>query len=185
MLAPRQTLWSTPPSALKHLVEWIPLKPGDCVCDIGCGDGRVILNWAQEFSKTGNEEQHSSDSPIVSFIGIDIDSERIQQSQSALKLARSEGRIHAHVSVTFHCANALESKHLFGNANIFFLYLIPRGLRIIKPLLLEQKKNIGNEKTLKVVTYMAPLQGEIFVSRGGCDVAHQPGASWPLYLYFF
>jgi SAM-dependent methyltransferase len=200
MLAPRKTLWSTPPSAVTHLRRWICLKPNDCVCDIGCGDGRVLLQWAEQESKqlvqevsvaaaadttdTTDTTDTDTESPILSFIGIDIDEERIQLSQAALKLARKEGRIHPNISVTFYCGNALESLHLLGRANIFFLYLIPRGLKIIKPLLLQHKQEqLDNQQQLQVVTYMAKLQGETQVDRALCQVDHQPGAEWPLYLY--
>jgi hypothetical protein len=73
------------------------------------------------------------------FVGIDIDEERIRQAVELLKQAQSQGRIHPSILVSFHCANALEATHLFQNATVFFLYLIPRGLRIIKPLILSSK----------------------------------------------
>jgi tRNA G46 methylase TrmB len=192
MLAPRKTLWSTPPSAVTHLRRWISLQPNDCVCDIGCGDGRILLQWAEQESKqklvqdvsVGGGAAAAAEFPILSFIGIDIDEERIQQSKVALKLARKEGRIHAHISVKFYCGNALESLHLLGRANIFFLYLIPRGLKIIKPLLLQHKQEqLLDNQQLRVVTYMAKLPGETQMDRALCQVDHQPGAEWPLYLY--
>ena len=52
MLAPRKTLWSTPISAINHIESWIPqLRDGvDCICDIGCGDGRILLEWSKRYS---------------------------------------------------------------------------------------------------------------------------------------
>jgi SAM-dependent methyltransferase len=198
MLAPRKTLWSTPPSAVDHLVKWITLQPNDCVCDIGCGDGRVILQWAAQVQ---SQHQHNHDCPEssnnsnVSFLGIDIDEERIQTCQQSLKQARADGSIHESIQITFVCANALESSPevLYRDATIFFLYLIPRGLKLMHPLLLEQKQRIldmgkekeeeSSNKKLQVVTYMAKLPGETPVDRALCQVAHQPGAAWPLYYY--
>lgn len=186
MIAPRKTLWSTPPSAVTHLRRWIPLQPDDCVCDIGCGDGRILLQWAEQESRRLLQELFvavAAESRIMSFIGIDIDDERIEQSNAALELARKEGRIHANISVTFYCGNVLESLHLLGRANIFFLYLIPRGLKIIKPLLLQHKQERLDNKQLQVVTYMTRLPGETQMDRALCQVDHHSGAEWPLYLY--
>ena len=217
MIAPRKKLWSTPISALDHIESWITLQPSDCVCDIGCGDGRIILGWAERYSQSLQTQLLPNDgdavderarkdagSPVASFLGIDIDPDRIKQSQIALEKAKSEGRIHPCITVTFHCANALESfDSLASRGNIFFLYLIPRGLKIIKPLLLEHKDRLkerhqeqekrqqqpnqdtdSNEQHLKVIAYMSPLPGEIHVSRELCRVEHQPEAAWPLYLYY-
>jgi SAM-dependent methyltransferase len=172
MLAPRKTLWSTPPSALDAMEQWIDLQPNDCVCDIGCGDGRILLLWAERYTarrrrrpleeqqqerEVQNDDEENMDTddnnndtkndPMrrmpVSFIGIDIDPDRIRQSKLALGEAKSNGVIHPDVSIQFHCANALEATGLFESANIFFLYLIPRGLKLIKPILLDHKEAIA------------------------------------------
>jgi hypothetical protein len=76
----------------------------------------------------------------VSFIGIDIDPDRIRQSQIALDEAKSKGVIHPDVSIQFRCTNPLEAMDRFESANVFFLYLIPRGLKLIKPILLDHKQ---------------------------------------------
>jgi hypothetical protein len=183
MLAPRKTLWSTPPSALDAMEHWIDLQPNDCVCDIGCGDGRILLLWAERYTSrrrpreqqqqeqqpqvsqnddeanmdTGDSNNDNDDDtkndPIkrmtVSFIGIDIDPDRIRQCQMELDQAKSKGTIDSDVvSIQFHCANALEAMDLFESANIFFLYLIPRGLKLIKPILLDHKEAIATRKRL-------------------------------------
>lgn len=144
-----------------------------------------MLQWAEQESKRLLQESSvaAAESPILSFIGIDIDEERIQLSKAALELARKEGRIHTNISVAFKCGNVLESLHLLGSANIFFLYLIPRGLKIIKPLLLQHKQEQLDNQQLQVVSYMAKMPGETQVDRALCQVGHQPGAEWPLYLY--
>ena len=210
MLAPRKTLWSTPLVALDHIVEWIPLlEPNDCVCDIGCGCGRLLLQWAQRYCEQQQQDQdqgHTSTTTTttVKFIGIDIDPERIQQCQIALKQAQSQGKITC--PVEFHCANALQcsTQRLFQEATIFFLYLIPRGLKLIHPLLMKHKEqqqqcrrnnnnvfptttstSTSTSSSLRVVTYMAkfPCGDHTPVDRALLSVDHQPGAAWPLYFY--
>lgn len=176
MLAPRKTLWSTPLTVVDHLLEWIPLQDNDKVCDIGCGDGRILLEWARRIS--------ASPEPIpkVSFVGVDIDMDRIQQCEQALEKAMQDRTIHGNISISFFCGNALESSHLYQHATIFFLYLIPRGLKMIHPLLLEHKMSMGNQP-LHIVSYMAKLPGEKVTDRALLQVEHQPGAEWPCYYY--
>lgn len=176
MLAPRKTLWSTPDPVLKTVVEWVELKATDVVCDVGCGDGRVLIQWA------------SKQTLPVTFIGLEIDLERTQEAQTNVKQAYAHGLIPSHVKVTIHCANALEASHLYQDVTVFFLYLIPRGLRLLYPLLkhileLRGKESDGQQVPLKVITYMAPLPNESYIAKEECRVNHQPGAAWPLYLY--
>jgi hypothetical protein len=197
MLAPRKTLWSTPDAVVDRVLQWVPLE-GDIVCDIGCGDGKVILQWASTYSQVGKQpDDCNTETLLPSFVGIDIDAVRIQEAEAAVTEARAKGSINPGISISFHCANALEATHLFqGKATVFFLYLIPRGLRKIKPVLLPpqkqtkvggkidssiQKKEILHQ--VRVVTYMSPLPDETPDRRESIPVPHQPGAAWPLYLY--
>lgn len=185
MLAPRKTLWSTPLSAVDELQTRIPLQANDCVCDIGCGDGRILLEWAK---------RHAAQHPTkpVTFIGIDIDPERIQNCQHSLQDLGFRNN-NDNVRVQFHCANALESTHLFEKATVFFLYLIPRGLKLIVPVLLQHKQQQQQQQQpspLHVVSYMSKLPSSPNhntipppVDRALLAVEHQPEAAWPLYFY--
>lgn len=174
MLAPRKTLWSTPDTVISKAWAWVrPLLVEDCkIYDIGCGDGRVLLSWARAYTAESSCRIHIKP---PSFYGIDVDSERIQQAQRELEHAQREGLIDPALSVTFICENALEHISLFADAHIVFLYLIPRGLRILYPLLTSKPY---------VLTYMAALSTEeIPLHHEMVAVPHQPGAAWPLYLY--
>jgi hypothetical protein len=192
MLAPRKTLWSTPDAVIDAVIQWVPLE-GDTVCDIGCGDGRVILQWASAYSSVDRRE--NSEATMPSFVGIDIDADRIKEADNALEQARSEGRIDPRISISFNCGNALETTDLYRKATVFFLYLIPRGLRKIKPLLLQAHQD-GEitapnglqdqpSKQVRVVTYMSKFPDETPVRSESISVAHQPGSGWPLHLYSF
>lgn len=233
MLAPRRKLWSSPKEAVECAAKWVPLRPNDVVCDIGCGDGRVLVQWAaiwssqqqtqqqieeqqqlmpsgESFVSNNNMTSRNNDdendfsyrASSVQFIGLDINPDRIQEARTALKKAKDEGHIHKNVKVTFHCANALDAPQLIENASVFFLYLVPRGLRLIKPVLLNVaslrskrgkildngensaiKDGANDEILLRVVTYMSPLPGETYSKKDLCQVEHQPGAAWPVYLY--
>ena len=162
MLAPRKKLWSTPDSALDQIIlpKWIPsLNDDDCVCDVGCGDGRIVLKWAEHHSnemeqrrQNGEDEKktkksddgNESETRSARFVGIDIDDDRIGQCQASLEDARSAGRIRQDVNVNFVAANALgdEAKEIYERSTILFLYLIPRGLKMILPIL----ESVAEEK---------------------------------------
>jgi SAM-dependent methyltransferase len=175
MLAPRKTLWSTPLSAVDELQKWISLQDNDKVCDIGCGDGRILLEWAQRISTQPMV-------PKVSFLGIDIDPNRIELCKNSYHQLERSHKIHTNIVIEFVCDNALESNHHFKNANIIFLYLIPRGLKLIHPILKQHKATMP-QGPLHVVSYMSKLPDEKVNDRALLQVEHQPGAAWPLYYY--
>lgn len=173
MLAPRKTLWSTPDSVLQTVVSRMDLRQGDVVCDVGCGDGRVLVEWASKQTLS-----------TITFIGLEIDAQRAQEASDHVKKAYENGRISPNVKVEIHCANALEASHLYQGATVFFLYLIPRGLKLLLPILKRiVQDRYDCKEPLRVITYMAPLPGESYISKELCSVDHQPGAAWPLYLY--
>ena len=78
--------------------------------------------------------------------------------------------------------NALHEDYTNGTA--FFLYLVPRGLRIILPIL----KNLANSKQiiLRCVTYMSPFpsnDGVKLIEINKISTSSHPDAKWPLYTY--
>ena len=210
-------MWSTPNAVIRHVENClVQIQPGDRVCDVGCGDGRVILHWAANYSSNlskqhlvrrlraltppedtprQDEEEKEVDATMMpSFVGIDIDEERISQAVEGLKRALDEGKIHEKMSITFRCTNALDCSKLYSSCNVFFLYLIPRGLKLIKPLILQQQPEKEKEEKdyssstkkpniIKVLTYMSPFEDETPVRMEKIEVPHQPGSHWPVYLY--
>ena len=175
MLAPRKTLWSTPGPVLDHVIATTPLRPSDSICDIGCGDGRCLIQWAQAYS----QQQHDKETPRKwpCFLGIDIDSERVAQAQKALTDARANGSIHPEISVTFRCANALQDPTFFSTTSttILFIYLIPRGLKLLQPYL----QDMPHLQT--VISYMAPVPHWTVTRIDKIPV--QAGTAWPVYVY--
>ena len=180
MLAPRKTLWSTPSAVMDRVTEWCgPLRDNDCVCDIGCGDGRCLIQWATIYSKDLACQLPKNASTITpaSFVGIDIDADRITQARNAWQDAVKRGEIDERIKVEFHCLNGLEAFEIFRHATIIFLYLIPRGLRKMKPLLMQIHHPI------QVITYMSPLPDETPTMKESIRVPHQPDAEWPIFAY--
>ena len=78
--------------------------------------------------------------------------------------------------------NALNEDYFLGTA--FFLYLVPRGLRLILPLL----QNVANRKQtiLRCVTYMSPFptnNGVQLIEINKISTSSHQDAKWPLYTY--
>lgn len=71
MLAPRKKLWSTPSSAIDIALEFAELDMDDVVYDVGCGDGRVLIQMAAMSvlpPVTGGEALSSNDDHAVEDI---------------------------------------------------------------------------------------------------------------------
>ena len=214
MLAPRKKLWSTPISAVDHCMQRIPLRPNDKVVDIGCGDGRIILKWAELLTAKYDENDDESFPAYISFLGIDINPTRIEECQESLQQARHDNsKIHPSISIEFVCANALESSELIQDATVIFIYLIPRGIQQIYPLLKDhccskekrkrqqeggtdvyddndvQQQQQQQQETLRIASYMSKLPTSTDddtikpVGRALCHTDHQKDAAWPLYFY--
>jgi len=159
MLAPRKKLWSTPIEAIQKAIECLNLTGDDIVYDIGAGDGRFIISAA------------SSSEAIC--IGIEIDKQRVDDIQ--IHIDDIFGLEYDRCSVIH--GNALEID--LTPATAFFLYLVPRGLRIILPII----KNIAKKKNIRIVSFMNPLPDLEPLEVHKISPSTQPDAQWPLFVY--
>jgi SAM-dependent methyltransferase len=154
------------------------------VYDIGCGDGRVLIEMASRSIPFTNEEecdsaQRCEDDQINSntegtssmqqssssvaeaatttsqqhyctkFIGIDISPERVTEARNNIQKARTSNHIPSHVSIDIICGNALDTDNVdidYTYATVIFLYLVPRGLRLIKPLIWPKEEEEEGEE---------------------------------------
>jgi SAM-dependent methyltransferase len=105
------------------LLEAAGIKNTDVVCDIGCGDGRVLIESVKKYG--------------VEAVGVDIDPFKIESAQ---KDADEQG---LHNQILFLCRNALEDG--LPDASIYYLFQLewfmdklkdqlckmPKGTRII------------------------------------------------------
>jgi precorrin-6B methylase 2 len=162
MLAPRQKLWSTPQEVMLKAIDVLNLHENDVCFDVGCGDGRFIFELCS----------HSN----CSIIGIEIVEDRCHEIESRL----------VELNLSNRCQivnrNALEVD--YSTATAFYLYLVPRGLKLFyQNVILKLIEN--GDKELKVVTYMSPLPVNLLKPTAIYKVTtnSHAGAQWPLFYY--
>lgn len=156
MLAPRKKLWSTPIEVIDQAIALLKPTKDELTYDIGAGDGNFIIRCAETTE--------------TKCIGVEIDEGR---ASGAVIAIQEHGLTDEKCKMM--CGNALEYDYSEGIC--FFLYLVPRGLRIILPHLQSIKHPI------RVVTYMAPLPGVEALSVTKVSTPSHPEAQWPLYYY--
>lgn len=151
-------LWSTPKEVIDAAIEALEITPNDIVYDIGCGDGRFLVRCS-ELTRARS-------------VGIDINEERIIETKA---LVEEKG---LSPYCTLISANALDLD--YSNATAIFLYLIPRGLRLILPKLLEIPHPV------RIVTYMAPFPADALKAKSSKKVKVQVGdqlVEYPIFIY--
>src|SRR5687767_1028769 len=60
-----------------RMLQFAHVRPGDVLCDLGCGDGQIVVTAAKKFG--------------IRTIGVDIDSQRVAEARSN---ARRNGVAH-------------------------------------------------------------------------------------------
>jgi SAM-dependent methyltransferase len=106
----------TPQAAIEQLLDLAHLTSTDVVYDLGSGDGRILIQAAQQYGVRG--------------VGIDIDAQRVQEGREKAHLAGVSDR------VTFCQQDLYESD--FSAASVVILYLLPHLNLKLRPQLWQQ-----------------------------------------------
>jgi len=106
----------TPGDAIAAMLELAELTPADRVYDLGCGDGRLLIEAAQSYGVTG--------------VGVDVDpglltTARLNAAQTGVQNM-----------LTFLPGDLFESD--FSDATAVFIYLLPHLNLRLRPRLLQQ-----------------------------------------------
>lgn len=108
----------TPHEVVAVMLELAEVDKNDTVYDLGCGDGRLVITAAQKYGARG--------------VGIDIDPQRIQESNDNAKKAGVTDR------VKFIQADLFETD--ISPATAVTLYLLPELNRKLQPKLVSSLK---------------------------------------------
>jgi len=107
---------ATPYMIVDKMLELAEIQSNDVLYDIGCGDGRIVITAAKKFGTRG--------------VGIDIDPQRIEESETAaLKAGVDE-------LVNFQLGDATQMD--FSQATVITLYLLPESNELLRPPLEKQ-----------------------------------------------
>jgi hypothetical protein len=106
----------TPMAVVEKMLELGQVDKDDLLFDLGCGDGRIVIAAAKNYGTRG--------------VGIDLDPQRIEESQKAAKEAGVEAL------VEFRLQDATKAD--FRSATVVLLYLLPESNELLRPLLEEQ-----------------------------------------------
>lgn len=107
----------TPYEVIEDMLRFAELKKGDILYDLGCGDGRIVIEAAKRAG--------------IRAVGIDIDPERIRESRENAKKAGVE-----HL-VEFRIADIFETD--FSEATVITMYLLPSVNIRLRPTILKLK----------------------------------------------
>ena len=106
------------PEVVLEMLKLAGVKKGDVVYDLGCGDGRIVIAAAEKFGARG--------------VGIDIDPQRIKESQENARKARVTDR------VRFVNQDLFEAD--LREATVVTLYLLPWVNLKLRPKLWSELK---------------------------------------------
>ena len=104
----------TPERVVETMLDLTKVGPGDVVYDLGCGDGRIVV----EAAKRG----------VKKAIGVDIDPERIAEARENVRKAGVENRVEIREGDLF--------EQDFSDATVVTLYLLPDLNMRLRPKIL-------------------------------------------------
>ncbi|MEK9629981.1 MAG: class I SAM-dependent methyltransferase [Nitrospinota bacterium] len=122
------------PGTIRRILKFSEIKPGETICDLGCGDGRVLITAAKDYSAKG--------------VGVEIDPIKVGLGRLLSKLKGVEDR------VNIVRGNIFEFDP--GDADVLYLYLTHQAMDKLFPELLKKLK-----PTVRIVCYRFCIRGMI------------------------
>jgi SAM-dependent methyltransferase len=107
----------TPEPVVATMLDLAKVGPGDVVYDLGCGDGRIVVEAAKRGAKKA--------------VGVDIDPERIAEARENVRKAGVEDRVEIREGDLFEMD--------ISDATVVTLYLLPDLNLRLRPKLLALK----------------------------------------------
>ena len=120
------------PGTIRRILRFAEVQPGETVCDLGCGEGRVLITAAKEFSARA--------------IGVDIDPLKILLARLLRKINGVDDRVN------------IVRGNLFdfdpGSADVIYLYLTHQAMDKLFPEIFKKLK-----PSVRIVSYRFCLRG--------------------------
>ena len=120
------------PGTIRRILRFAEVQPGETVCDLGCGEGRVLITAAKEFSARA--------------IGVEIDPLKTLLARLLRKINGVDDRVN------------IVRGNLFdfdpGSADVLYLYLTHQAMDKLFPEILKKLK-----PSVRIVSYRFCLRG--------------------------
>ena len=120
------------PGTIRRILRFAEVQPGETVCDLGCGEGRVLITAAKEFSARA--------------IGVEIDPLKILLARLLRKINGVDDKVN------------IVRGNLFdfdpGSADVLYLYLTHQAMDKLFPKILKKLK-----PSVRIVSYRFCLRG--------------------------
>ena len=120
------------PGTIRRILRFAEVQPGETVCDLGCGEGRVLITAAKEFSARA--------------IGVEIDPLKILLARLLRKINGVDDRVN------------IVRGNLFdfdpGSSDVLYLYLTHQAMDKLFPEILKKLK-----PSVRIVSYRFCLRG--------------------------
>lgn len=120
------------PGTIRRILRFAEIQPGETICDLGCGEGRVLITSAKEYSTQG--------------IGVEIDPFKVMLARL---LARIKG-----VDDKVNIVQGNMYKFDPSSADVLYLYLTHQAVDKLFPDILKKLK-----PTVRIVSYRFCLKG--------------------------
>ena len=117
---------------VRRILRFADVRPGETVCDLGCGEGRVMITAAKEFSARA--------------IGVEIDPLKIMLARILSKINGVDDR------VSFVRGNLFDFDPV--TADVLYIYLTHQAMDKLFPEILKKLK-----PSVRIVTYRFYLRG--------------------------
>lgn len=120
------------PGTIRKILRFAEVRPGETVCDLGCGEGRVLITAVKEFSAKG--------------IGVEIDPLKIVMARLLTRFNGVDDRVN------------IVRGNLFdfdpGSADVLYIYLTHQAMDKLFPDILKKLK-----PSVRIVSYRFCLRG--------------------------
>ncbi len=103
----------TPMPVVERMLQLARVEPGDILYDLGCGDGRIVIEAARQYGARG--------------VGIDLDPTRVAEARFNASQAGMDGKVEIHQGDLFETD--------LSAADVVTLYLLPEINVRLRPAL--------------------------------------------------
>ena len=120
------------PHTIRRILNFVDIRPGEKIFDLGCGDGRVLITAAKEYSAKG--------------VGVEIDPIKVGLARLLAKLKKVDGQV------------SIIQGNIFdfdpSDADVVYLYLTHQAIDKLFPEILTKLK-----PTVRIVSYRFCIRG--------------------------